>query len=151
MAYTPSDGPFIAVDAETGQIILGMPENPMILDQTDDLIGFIDYIASILPKIHACRSAVMQWPQGKAHSDNEGQDWERNNWSVTLNEMTHVREDCARRVAVSTGWSEARAELEIMAGVPLVLGSNMTLPEALRLQAAAERVGLDVMTTARPV
>jgi hypothetical protein len=70
------------------------------------------------------------------------------NWAVAIDEDGYDRKNGDSAIAATMGWTKARIEVELQYGFPLILGFNLSLIDALKLQFEAERNGLQVRTVA---
>jgi len=78
--------------------------------------------------------------------------WESANWSVLVKDRHSDigPEELVERVAAATGWSQSKTGKALKQGFPLVLGTKLTLIEALNVQEAAELKGVTAIILAEP-
>ena len=145
MEQDANDAPFIAVDIGTGQIIVALPDNPILLPDLESFVALVDRFISATPKIRSCRSVVTG--DTDPYELDTSREHEVRNWAVAVDEDGFDRKNGYSAITATMGWSNARIEVELQYGFPLVLGFNLSLIDALKLQFEAERNGLLVRTT----
>jgi len=131
----------LAVDAVSGEIVFAPPSHPLFLANVDALVDFLDQIYAMVPKLRAATEATVHSGNGARPSRPK---WELANWSVAV-QKPHPDvddEEQKERIAAATGWSKAKTRKELRKGFPVVLGSQLTLIDALNLQEAAELNGV---------
>ena len=143
----PAQEMMIAFDVLSGEVVLALHGHPIFLADIDAYVRFLDVLYSVVPKLRAGQEAAMGCANRSAPIRPI---FEFQNWSVVVQERHSDidHDEQIERIAAATGWSSSRTRREFRKGFPMILGSGLTLVDALNLQEAAELNGVTANITA---